>query len=65
MERGYSVLVAASGVVEPGPEWWPPWLRLTLSPRSAARLAALGLPVSFTVLARNGEAAEGPLAWLD
>ncbi|MEU9860536.1 DUF4279 domain-containing protein [Streptomyces sp. NPDC047971] len=37
---------------------------LTLSPESAERLAALGLPVSFTTLLEGNAGAEDPLDWL-
>ncbi|MFF7181619.1 DUF4279 domain-containing protein [Streptomyces sp. NPDC008121] len=39
--------------------------RLTLSPESADRLAALGLPVSFTTLLEGNTASEDSLDWLD
>ncbi|PRH77507.1 hypothetical protein C6N75_19910 [Streptomyces solincola] len=65
VHQGHTVQIAVSGVVEPGPEWWLPWTQLTLSPRSAAQLATLDLPVSFTVLTPDNEPAEDPLAWLD
>ncbi|MFJ8670239.1 DUF4279 domain-containing protein [Streptomyces sp. NPDC093600] len=39
--------------------------RLTLSPESADRLAALGLPVSFTTRLEGDTASEDPLDWLD
>ncbi|MFZ4298144.1 DUF4279 domain-containing protein [Streptomyces cinereoruber] len=38
--------------------------RLVFSARSAERLAALGLPLSFTTLMKDGIPSEDPLAWL-
>ncbi|MFF9198474.1 DUF4279 domain-containing protein [Streptomyces sp. SBR177] len=54
---GCRVQVAVSGTVELGGP-------LTLSPESAARLAALGLPVSFTTLLPDNLPAEDPLDFL-
>ncbi|MFB9555334.1 hypothetical protein [Streptomyces roseoviridis] len=54
---GRLVQVAVSGTVDRGGP-------LTLSPEAATRLAALGLPVSFTTLTPDNAPSEDPLDWL-
>ncbi|MEU3045309.1 hypothetical protein ABZ705_02075 [Streptomyces sp. NPDC006984] len=58
VDRGHHVQIAISGVVPMG-------TRLALSPESTSRLAALGLPVSFTTLNEDNEPERDPLDWLD
>ncbi|MFI8965549.1 hypothetical protein ACIGO8_25950 [Streptomyces sp. NPDC053493] len=55
---GCHAQVAVSGTVGTGPA------ALTVSPESAARLASLALPVSFTTLLPDNTPAEDPLDWL-
>ncbi|MFD7322849.1 DUF4279 domain-containing protein [Streptomyces sp. NPDC059875] len=50
--------VSVAGTVQANEE-------LTLSAESADRLAALGLPVSFTTLLEGNTGSEDPLDWLD
>ncbi len=56
-DAGYSVQVAIAGFVEPRQV-------LPVSSAAVAKLASLGLPVSFTTLKASGPS-EDPLAWLD
>ncbi|MER5216560.1 hypothetical protein ABT063_40005 [Streptomyces sp. NPDC002838] len=57
-KAGASVKVDLSGVAESGSG-------LHISPNNLARLAELGVPLTFTTVRESGEDEEDPLSWLD